>query len=332
MNGGVGTKIGLPLSAHRLFRTTDLDEARAIVGRKFCAHRLERQARTDRFDACHHRAEGLGLSLNFIRYGADVEIEPGELESFYLIQVPLRGQARVANGRDRVDTGNGIASILNPHRHTRMRWRAGCEMLLLQIDRHRLTETAERITGRSLPAPVRFSTRIDPTVNGMGRWIADLLACTRAAENSLLFGDREPLTQALVEDQLVCRLLHRQPSNLTPLLDVPRAEAPAAYVRRAQRYIRDRLADPITLTGIAEAVGVTPRSLQLGFRASFGLTPFQYVQHERLNQARFLLAESNGDSRVCDVAEQAGFAHLGRFAGAYKARFGETPLETLRRT
>jgi AraC-like DNA-binding protein len=29
------------------------------------------------------------------------------------------------------------------------------------------------------------------------------------------------------------------------------------------------------------------------------------------------------------VAHRAGFAHLGRFATAYRARFGNTPSETL---
>ena len=31
--------------------------------------------------------------MNYIRYGTDVEIEPGELGSFYLIQIPVKGHA-----------------------------------------------------------------------------------------------------------------------------------------------------------------------------------------------------------------------------------------------
>jgi AraC-like DNA-binding protein len=33
---------------------------------------------------------------------------------------------------------------------------------------------------------------------------------------------------------------------------------------------------------------------------------------------------------VSEVAYRWGFTHLGRFAGAYRARFGESPSQTLR--
>ena len=35
---------------------------------------------------------------------------------------------------------------------------------------------------------------------------------------------------------------------------------------------------------------------------------------------------------VSEVAYRWGFTHLGRFAGAYRERFGETPSQTLRST
>jgi AraC-like DNA-binding protein len=35
---------------------------------------------------------------------------------------------------------------------------------------------------------------------------------------------------------------------------------------------------------------------------------------------------------VSDAALDSGFVHLGRFAVAYRRRYGESPSETLRRT
>ena len=37
------------------------------------------------------------------------------------------------------------------------------------------------------------------------------------------------------------------------------------------------------------------------------------------------------DARIIDMAFDLGFTHLGRMAGAYRAKFGETPSATLRR-
>ena len=58
-----------------------------------------------------------------------------------------------------------------------------------------------------------------------------------------------------------------------------------------------------------------------------------FLREQRLLQARQKLerAASTGES-VTDIALGCGFNHLGKFAQIYRARFGETPSETRRRT
>jgi transcriptional regulator GlxA family with amidase domain len=50
-----------------------------------------------------------------------------------------------------------------------------------------------------------------------------------------------------------------------------------------------------------------------------------------MERAREMLVAADPDASVTDVALACGFAHFGRFAGAYRERFGETPSETLHR-
>ena len=73
------------------------------------------------------------------------------------------------------------------------------------------------------------------------------------------------------------------------------------------------------------------------FRASaqrearqLGLTG--YVKNRRLDRVRAELADAvpNSGVGVTDIATRWGFTHLGRFAAIYRARFGESPSETLR--
>jgi hypothetical protein len=75
-----------------------------------------------------------------------------------------------------------------------------------------------------------------------------------------------------------------------------------------------------------------PFSGQLdGFRRYVGMAPMTYLRHLRL--ARVHEELRLGDPRsvtVAEVASRWGFGHLGRFAAAYRAKYGVAPSVTLR--
>jgi AraC-like DNA-binding protein len=56
----------------------------------------------------------------------------------------------------------------------------------------------------------------------------------------------------------------------------------------------------------------------------------RYLKLRRLNQVRARLRQGSAEvTSVKEVAFNAGFWDLGRFAGEYKALHGETPSKTL---
>jgi transcriptional regulator GlxA family with amidase domain len=82
---------------------------------------------------------------------------------------------------------------------------------------------------------------------------------------------------------------------------------------------------------LAGKVSVSARSLQQGFRRSLHTTPMAYLRLVRLEKVRDDLSLSAPASvTVTEIATRWGFVHLGRFAAAYRAAFGEPPSETLR--
>jgi transcriptional regulator GlxA family with amidase domain len=82
---------------------------------------------------------------------------------------------------------------------------------------------------------------------------------------------------------------------------------------------------------LAEIAGMSVRSLQEGFRRHVGCAPMAYLQQVRLLRAHDALRRADPTRiTVAAVAHRWGFAHLGRFAAAYRTRFGQTPSETLR--
>jgi transcriptional regulator GlxA family with amidase domain len=103
-------------------------------------------------------------------------------------------------------------------------------------------------------------------------------------------------------------------------------------VRRAMSYIEEHAGDDIDLTDIADAAHVGPRALQRAFRRAVDTTPLGYLRSVRLGRAHEQLAAADGDdgTTVVKVAARWGFGHPGRFAGAYRARYGRSPSETLR--
>ena len=106
----------------------------------------------------------------------------------------------------------------------------------------------------------------------------------------------------------------------------------SAALSRALDLVEARADEPLTLPELAAAAGVTPRALQQAFRRYLETTPSEFVRRVRLDRAHADLASGERDdgTTVTDVAMRWGFYHQGRFASAYRRRFGEAPHETLR--
>src|SRR5262249_20206692 len=86
---------------------------------------------------------------------------------------------------------------------------------------------------------------------------------------------------------------------------------------------------PWTLSSLAAACGVAPRTLHKHFRRFLGRTPHEFIRELRLDRARQLLLRGLAQASVTDVAARCGFDHLGRFATWYRERYGENPSATL---
>lgn len=87
-----------------------------------------------------------------------------------------------------------------------------------------------------------------------------------------------------------------------------------------------------TVNELCMVAHVCQRRLQLAFNRTFDMPPTHFFRAWAMDQARRrLLAAEPGGGTVTAVATGLGFAHLARFAGRYRARFGEAPSQTLRR-
>jgi AraC family ethanolamine operon transcriptional activator len=88
---------------------------------------------------------------------------------------------------------------------------------------------------------------------------------------------------------------------------------------------------PPRIDELCARAGTSRRTLQNSFQRVTGTGPLAYLRNLRLNATRQrLLSSPAGAPTVTEAACDAGFDHLGHFAAAYKALFGESPSRTQR--
>ncbi len=325
---------GARLAAYSRVRTADVDEAAESIGRIFCPHALDplRHSWPD-FHALHNCAAFDGFSVNYVAYGGSVSIDPGCLDRFFLLQVPIRGRAQIRTGSSEIDSGPGaMASLLSPTLPTRMIWRDDCAQLILLVDRHRVESRAAALAERSA-GPVEFEPHIDLNTP-FGRalqfqieYLVDL------AERGGPASDLSPAPAATLRESIVGLLLTGQRHNLSDAINrsAPRAALPAV-LKRARETLEAHAAEPLDLERLAQLSGIGVRSLQLGFKRHFGVSISGVLQDIRLQQLNARLSQAGPGERVIDIAFDLGFTHLSRMACVYRAKFGESPSATLRKS
>ena len=108
--------------------------------------------------------------------------------------------------------------------------------------------------------------------------------------------------------------------------------APGGVIKRAVELLEERPTEPWTTVGLDTELHLSARALQAGFKREVGMAPMAYLRMVRLRRAYTALREANAaETTVQAVALSLGLLHQGRFAANYRALFGETPSETLRR-
>lgn len=321
------------LAAFTRVATDSVDDAADAVGRIFCPHRLTPEHRTSPdFFALHNCAVFGGLSVNYVAYGGSVSIDPGCLERFFLLQIPVHGSARIKTAsRDIATVPGASASLLSPTIPTRMAWEGDCAQIILLVDRRLLEQRAAALSGRPMSA-VEFEPAVDLSSAGGRALQSRVMEFVDLAER---LGPRRPLSPVAAADMreaLLGALLHRQRHNASDAIDRfgGRAEAMPPSVRRAREFLHAHADEPLDLVQLAAAAGVGIRALQLGFRRHFGTSISEMLRDIRLAQLNARLIAASPDDSVTDIAFELGFTHLSRTASAYRAKFGEAPSVTLR--
>ncbi len=94
-------------------------------------------------------------------------------------------------------------------------------------------------------------------------------------------------------------------------------------VQRAQRWLQERLAEPVRMTELAQYLAVSERTLIRRFNAVLQQPPLTYLQNLRIDTARSLLEA--GDLSIEQIALHAGYSDISSFSRLFRKRIGFTP-------
>lgn len=312
------------LGGHQTACTSVVREAEQIVSRSLNSHRITEVGGELRL--VHNVASVRRLSLHYIDYGAELTILPQQsAERFFLVQVVLSGAMWLRGSRGITQAAPGSAVLSEVGRgDVVMGYSARCARIMVKVPL-RLMRDRQYALGIDPDAHLSRGPLIDVDA-GPGRSWLDLVRVTISDLDTGTGIGSQPHGAAYFERLIVDGLLLS--SGDCP----PPRGASSRSVEAATRFITRHLADPITVTDIARASYLSVRALQEGFRRELGLTPMEYLRNGRLDAIRRELARADDATlTVGEAASRWGITHLGRFAAAYRDRFGESPSETLRK-
>lgn len=306
--------------------SSDLQSFKVVVGRVLKPFAL-------RHDGGHARRAHLlnrrsaRLQLAEISWNNRVTLDAGRLEGFHLVQLPLAGSFRdLGSGRC---FRRGEAQFVPARSRVALQIEADCRLLVLRVECALLSPRSDALDlssdggARFLRALHYLGEELDAEDESPGG-----ARSLRRLEDLLLQNLDVSLGEQTQCMSGIGSVEGRPAGRAGP---VPTLAAPW-YVLRAKQFIGAHLDQDFDLADIAAVAGVSPRTLQNGFRSSIGLSPLAYRASLRIARVREELRDADpGTTSVTEVALKWGFTELGRFARRYRERFGENPADTLRR-
>lgn len=95
--------------------------------------------------------------------------------------------------------------------------------------------------------------------------------------------------------------------------------------KEAKKYLLAHLDEHITITELADMLGISPTSLKICFKGVYGDTINGYITNCKMQKAASLL--KNTDKSVLEIAGIVGYNNGSKFAGAFRRVMNKSPNE-----
>lgn len=126
------------------------------------------------------------------------------------------------------------------------------------------------------------------------------------------------------QSSLVC-ILHSIASKITQRAGVPPKHFNGRDLQKLLNLIEDRIGDNLSLNELAAFAKTSKFHFIRLFSEATGRTPYQYIQHRRIERARLLLVTT--DQSVADIGMAVGFGDAPNFSRTFSRQVGMSPTQ-----
>jgi AraC family transcriptional regulator len=182
-----------------------------------------------------------------------------------------------------------------------------------------LLRVSESVFSRTLVQLTETREFRDPQLRSL---LILLRAATAESISDSLFGES-------LRNALAVRLLEKH-STAAIAPKSHRGGIHGRTLKRVLEEIDETLANQLTLASLAEAAGMSVYHFSHAFKASMGMSPYQYVLSRRVERAKELLRDS--DLTIEAISIGLGFSHQNHLSRTFKDRTGVTPMLFRRET
>lgn len=254
--------------------TNDPDEARRKVSEIYCDHHLRVRSSASPFQLNHIGASVDGIGLYLMSYGATVQVMPGVLEGFALVQIPLHGTALDIIDGQRVETTSKVGSVAGPDQDLEMEWGAGTSKLVLHIPQSRILDAARALSGGAVDFDeIKLHSTVDLTNPIQRSWYGVVRSLVDDVRHGGPMG-ANPLLASRVADMVVLGLVTNQ-SEL-PSITIAQSVDQIDGIERAVGLLEEYPDRAWRMSELSREVHMPPRKLSAAFKERTGSSPLEY--------------------------------------------------------
>jgi AraC-like DNA-binding protein len=311
-------------------RTRSPEQAIHLRKTAFYPHRLTLLGPSNRFGLTQRVTRIGPITLGDTMYETDVALDFDDTRASYHLCVPLRGWLESRHRGQQLTSTPALATIYRPDAEIATTWwPAGSRHLAVKIDQAAVDRALETLVERPVACPIAFDASLSLKTGAARDWVRLLLMVHRQIDSPDSLFQHLAVLDPLVES-LIHGLLLAADHPHREALAAPAAPGRPAAVRAAMDLIEDGPHLPLTTSTLAMQCHVSVRTLQEGFHRHLGMSPMAYARTVRLRRAHSDLRSAHpSHTTVAAIAHRWGFIHLGRFATAHKAMYGQTPHQAL---
>lgn len=271
------------------------------------------------------------MSVSCIRLGTEMNVVAEAVNDAFLVFTALEDPFDMVVDNKLVQVKQGKVVIVSPGMCFKLHGDTHGKSIVLNVERdclETLLAQEKNINPRNSLEFKHTDNEIDAGDSTISRLMHFLHSEIRNRSPQIHY----PRYLGRLEELVASSLIYNRKHNYSELLLADSQVTAPRYVLRAIDYIHNHASSELTLNKLAEVAATSPRSLVRGFQKYKKCSPMIYLRSVRLDEAHEeLLRGCPEDSSVTVIAAKWGFYNSGRFAQAYRKRFGENPVDTLRR-